>query len=113
MRCGGCGAKVGATVLSKVMAKLDAPTRDDVVSSVCLPLLIGSPLSLSYALAIMMRSTEFDLKIYSHADSLILSVSVYISFRICLHVCVCFSLCVFQWHVRLTALSGAGWTGFA
>ena len=31
MRCGGCGAKVGATVLSRVMAKLDAPQRPDVV----------------------------------------------------------------------------------
>jgi len=31
MRCGGCGAKVGATVLSRVMAKLKAPRRDDIV----------------------------------------------------------------------------------
>jgi len=33
MRCGGCGAKVGATVLSRVMAKLQGTleTRPDVV----------------------------------------------------------------------------------
>ena len=27
MRCGGCGAKVGASVLSRVMARLDIPTN--------------------------------------------------------------------------------------
>ncbi len=31
MRCGGCGAKVGATVLSRVMARLPVTTRDDVL----------------------------------------------------------------------------------
>jgi selenide,water dikinase len=31
MRCGGCGAKVGATVLSRVMARLDFPTRPEVL----------------------------------------------------------------------------------
>jgi selenide,water dikinase len=30
MRCGGCGAKVGAGVLSRVLARLDAPTRPEV-----------------------------------------------------------------------------------
>ena len=30
MRCGGCGAKVGASVLSRVMARLDVPTRAEV-----------------------------------------------------------------------------------
>ena len=71
---------------------LDARTRDDVVSSVSLPPLIGSLLLLSHALAIMMRSKEFDLKISSHADSLILSVSVRISFRMSPYACVFLSL---------------------
>ena len=31
MRCGGCGAKVGATVLSRVMKRLNVPTRDEVL----------------------------------------------------------------------------------
>jgi selenide,water dikinase len=31
MRCGGCGAKVGATVLSRVMQRLPATQRDDVL----------------------------------------------------------------------------------
>ena len=31
MRCGGCGAKVGSTVLSRVMARLEVEPRDDVV----------------------------------------------------------------------------------
>jgi selenide,water dikinase len=31
MRCGGCGAKVGATVLSRVLERLDAADRDNVV----------------------------------------------------------------------------------
>lgn len=31
MRCGGCGAKVGATVLSRVMERLPVTTRDDVL----------------------------------------------------------------------------------
>ncbi len=31
MRCGGCGAKVGATVLSRVMERLPATRRDDVL----------------------------------------------------------------------------------
>ena len=31
MRCGGCGAKVGATVLSRVLTALDAANRDDVL----------------------------------------------------------------------------------
>ncbi len=31
MRCGGCGAKVGATVLSRVMARLPVDSRDDVL----------------------------------------------------------------------------------
>jgi selenide,water dikinase len=31
MRCGGCGAKVGSTVLSRVVNRLQAITRDDVV----------------------------------------------------------------------------------
>ncbi|GAQ81019.1 selenide, water dikinase [Klebsormidium nitens] len=31
MRCGGCGAKVGAPVLQRVLARLDAPTRPEVV----------------------------------------------------------------------------------
>lgn len=31
MRCGGCGAKVGASVLSRVMARLAPVSRDDVV----------------------------------------------------------------------------------
>ena len=31
MRCGGCGAKVGATVLSRVMQRLPEETRDDVL----------------------------------------------------------------------------------
>ena len=30
MRCGGCGAKVGASVLSRVMARLNIPTRPEV-----------------------------------------------------------------------------------
>jgi selenide,water dikinase len=30
MRCGGCGAKVGASVLSRVMARLDVPTHPSV-----------------------------------------------------------------------------------
>eukprot|EP00051_Salpingoeca_urceolata_P020993 m.322227 g.322227 ORF g.322227 m.322227 type:complete len:102 (-) comp19715_c0_seq2:1205-1510(-) len=30
MRCGGCGAKVGATVLSRVLKKLDVPMREEV-----------------------------------------------------------------------------------
>ncbi|MGE3936357.1 MAG: selenide, water dikinase SelD [Rhodospirillaceae bacterium] len=31
MRCGGCGAKVGSTVLSRVMARLEVVPRDEVV----------------------------------------------------------------------------------
>ena len=31
MRCGGCGAKVGATVLSRVMKRLHVPTRSEVL----------------------------------------------------------------------------------
>lgn len=31
MRCGGCGAKVGSTILARVMARLDVVPRDDVV----------------------------------------------------------------------------------
>lgn len=31
MRCGGCGAKVGATVLSRVLQRLPATTREDVL----------------------------------------------------------------------------------
>jgi len=31
MRCGGCGAKVGATVLSRVMKRLNVPTREEVL----------------------------------------------------------------------------------
>lgn len=31
MRCGGCGAKVGATILSRVMQRLPVTTRDDVL----------------------------------------------------------------------------------
>ena len=31
MRCGGCGAKVGAGVLARALARLRPPTRDDVV----------------------------------------------------------------------------------
>jgi selenide, water dikinase len=31
MRCGGCGAKVGSTILTRVMARLEAVRRDDVV----------------------------------------------------------------------------------
>jgi len=31
MRCGGCGAKVGSTVLSRVINRLQAITRDDIV----------------------------------------------------------------------------------
>ena len=31
MRCGGCGAKVGSTVLSRVLNTLDKPSRDDVM----------------------------------------------------------------------------------
>eukprot|EP00051_Salpingoeca_urceolata_P020995 m.322524 g.322524 ORF g.322524 m.322524 type:complete len:889 (-) comp19715_c0_seq25:260-2926(-) len=31
MRCGGCGAKVGATVLSRVLKKLDVPMREEVL----------------------------------------------------------------------------------
>src|SRR5205807_9658717 len=30
MRCGGCGAKVGSTILTRVMARLDVVRRDDV-----------------------------------------------------------------------------------
>jgi selenide, water dikinase len=32
MRCGGCGAKVGSTVLARVMARLDVLPRDDVIA---------------------------------------------------------------------------------
>jgi len=31
MRCAGCGAKVGSTVLSRVLARLDVPSREDVL----------------------------------------------------------------------------------
>jgi selenide, water dikinase len=31
MRCGGCGAKVGSTILTRVMARLDVLPRDDVI----------------------------------------------------------------------------------
>ena len=31
MRCGGCGAKVGSTVLSRVINRLQATTRDDII----------------------------------------------------------------------------------
>ena len=31
MRCGGCGAKVGSTILARVMARLDIFPRDDVI----------------------------------------------------------------------------------
>ena len=31
MRCGGCGAKVGATVLGRVMNQLEPVARDDVL----------------------------------------------------------------------------------
>jgi len=31
MRCGGCGAKVGATVLERVLRKIDIPTRSEIV----------------------------------------------------------------------------------
>jgi selenide, water dikinase len=31
MRCGGCGAKVGSTVLSRVINRLQAVTRDDII----------------------------------------------------------------------------------
>jgi selenide,water dikinase len=30
MRCAGCGAKVGASLLHRVLAKLDIPTRPEV-----------------------------------------------------------------------------------
>ncbi len=30
MRCGGCGAKVGASVLERILPRLDAPSRDEV-----------------------------------------------------------------------------------
>lgn len=37
MRCGGCGAKVGATVLSRVLKRLDIPSRPEVCdcNSIC------------------------------------------------------------------------------
>lgn len=34
MRCGGCGAKVGATVLSNAMARLSPPTRPELLAGV-------------------------------------------------------------------------------
>ena len=37
MRCGGCGAKVGATVLSRVLAQLQPETRDDVLVGLAQP----------------------------------------------------------------------------
>lgn len=37
MRCGGCGAKVGSTVLARVMARLDVLPRDDVIAGLDAP----------------------------------------------------------------------------
>ena len=37
MRCGGCGAKVGSTTLSRVMARLDVASRDDVIAGLDAP----------------------------------------------------------------------------
>eukprot|EP00899_Mesostigma_viride_P005299 jgi/Mesvir1/14770/Mv05411-RA.1 len=37
MRCGGCGSKVGASVLSRVLKRLDVPTRPEVVAGLDAP----------------------------------------------------------------------------